>query len=75
MSVVLGELTVCVGDGANRFPDADGWEGRCPECLALWDDHAAGHAERPPRSPEHCRRNEVLPLDYFRRQLLGLPQR
>ena len=43
MSVVLEELTICVGDGcANRFPDETGWEGRCPECMALWDDHAAG---------------------------------
>ena len=37
MSVVLEELTICVGDGcANRFPDEAGWEGRCPECMALW---------------------------------------
>jgi hypothetical protein len=48
MSVVLEELTVCVGDGcANRFHDEAGWEGRCPECLALWDDHAAGQHDPP----------------------------
>jgi len=48
MSVVLEELTVCVGDGcANRFHDESGWEGRCPECMALWDDHAAGQHDPP----------------------------
>ena len=48
MSVVLEELTVCVGDGcANRFHDEAGWEGRCPECMALWDDHAAGQHDPP----------------------------
>ena len=48
MSVVLEELTICVGDGcANRFPDEAGWEGRCPECMALWDDHAAGQHDPP----------------------------
>jgi hypothetical protein len=48
MSVVLGELTVCVGEGcANRFSDEAGWEGRCPECMALWDDHAAGQHDPP----------------------------
>jgi len=37
------ELTFCVGDGCvNCFADDGGWEGYCPECLALWDDHAAG---------------------------------
>ena len=48
MSVVLEELTICVGDGcANRFPDETGWEGRCPECMALWDDHATGQHDLP----------------------------
>ena len=48
MSVVLEELTICVGDGcANRFSDESGWEGRCPECMALWDDHAAGQHDPP----------------------------
>ena len=48
MSVVLEELTICVGDGcANRFPDEAGWDGRCPECMALWDDHAAGQHDPP----------------------------
>jgi hypothetical protein len=48
MSAVLEELTICVGDGcANRFPDEAGWEGRCPECMALWDDHAAGQHDPP----------------------------
>ena len=45
MTVVFEELTFCVGDGCvNRFADDGGWEGYCPECLALWDDHAAGQA-------------------------------
>jgi len=48
MSAVLGELTVCVGEGcANRFSDEADWQGRCPECLALWDDHAAGQHDPP----------------------------
>jgi hypothetical protein len=32
---------------ANRFPDEAGWEGRCPECMALWDDHTAGQHDPP----------------------------
>lgn len=48
MSVLLEDLTVCVGDGcANRFADEAGWEGHCPSCLALWDDHAAGEHDPP----------------------------
>ena len=48
MSVVLEELTICVGDGcANRFPDESGWDSRCPECVALWDDHATGQHDPP----------------------------
>ena len=48
MSVVLEELTICIGDGCvNRFPEGDGWDDRCPECLALWDDHAAGQHDPP----------------------------
>ena len=48
MSVLLWELTICIGDGcANRFADEAGWEGYCPSCLALWDDHAAGRHDPP----------------------------
>ena len=48
MSVLLGELKICIGDGcANRFADEAGWEGYCPSCLALWDDHAAGRHDPP----------------------------
>ena len=43
MNVMLEELTVCVAEGcAKRFAADAGWEGFCPSCLALWDDHTAG---------------------------------
>ena len=47
MSVAVG-VPICIGDGcANRFADEAGWEGYCPSCLALWDDHAAGRHDPP----------------------------
>ena len=56
MNVVFEELTFCVGDGCvNRFADDGGWEGYCPECLALWDDHAAGQHDSPVDACRLCR--------------------
>ena len=56
MTVVFEELTFCVGDGCvNRFADDVGWEGYCPECLALWDDHAAGQHDSPVDACRLCR--------------------
>jgi len=50
------ELTFCVGDGCvNCFADDSGWEGYCPECLALWDDHAAGQHDSPVDACRLCR--------------------
>ena len=48
MSVLIEDLTVCVGDGCtNRFADEAGWEGYCPSCLACRDDHAEGEHDPP----------------------------
>ena len=48
MSVLIEDLTVCVGDGCtNRFADEAGWEGHCPSCLACWDDRARGERDPP----------------------------
>ena len=56
MNVVFEELTSCVGDGCvNRFADDGGCEGYCPECLALWDDHAAGQHDSPVDACRLCR--------------------
>ena len=56
MNVVFEELTFCVGDGCvNRFADDGGYEGYCPECLALWDDHAAGQHDSPVDACRLCR--------------------
>jgi hypothetical protein len=66
VSVLLGELTICVGDGcATRFADEAGW-GYCPSCLAFWDDHARvghlsrGHRPWRPARPHHDARRDVL---------------
>jgi hypothetical protein len=56
MNVVFEELTFCVGDGCvNRFADDGGYEGYCPGCLALWDDHAAGQHDSPVDACRLCR--------------------
>jgi hypothetical protein len=56
MDVVFEELTFCVGDGCvTRFADDVGCEGYCPECLALWDDHAAGQHDSPVDACRLCR--------------------
>ena len=56
MGVLLGELSICIGDGcANSFADEAGWEGYCPSCLALWDDHASGRHDPPEDVCPLCR--------------------
>jgi hypothetical protein len=66
MSVLLKDLTVCVGDGcANSFADEAGWEGYCPSCLALWDDHAEGEHDPPVDVCLLCRKG-IRPADQHR---------
>ena len=66
---LLGELTICVGDGcANRSADEVGW-GYGPSCQAFWDDHApnrVGHLSRGHRPRRRSRAHHVA-----RREVLG----
>lgn len=50
------EFTLCT-DCSDAFAVRDGWEGRCPSCCSVGDDHdAGGHDLRP---VEQCRACEA----------------
>ena len=58
-SLVVGSpwsgKTTMVRSMAELLADDGGWEGYCPECLALWDDHAAGQHDSPVDACRLCR--------------------